>query len=140
MTVVIDTNVVLTMFKPAHPHHLIFVAWTQRSFAWAVTTEILFEYEEIMTRLDSTHYASTALSTITMIGSMQQGSLQRISPTYRFHQIIGDPDDDKFADCAIAAEADYIITEDRHFQALIGSGYRPQPITPAEFIGRHLIA
>lgn len=44
----------------------------------------------------------------------------------------------KFSDCAITAEADYIVTEDRHFQALIGSGYKPQPITPAEFIQRHL--
>jgi len=54
------------------------------------------------------------------------------------HPITHDPDDNKFADCAIAAEADFILTEDRHFQELNGSGYKPQPITPAEFMKRCL--
>jgi len=56
----------------------------------------------------------------------------------RFHTITGDPDDDAFADCAIAENADFIITSDHHFKALIGSGYRPQPITPEDFIRLHL--
>ncbi len=42
------------------------------------------------------------------------------------------------ADCAITAAADYIVTEDRHFEALRNSGYQPQPITPEEFIPRFL--
>ena len=46
--------------------------------------------------------------------------------------------DDKFADCAIAAHADFIITSDQHFNVLIGSGYKPRPITPEEFIAQHL--
>ena len=36
--------------------------------------------------------------------------------------------------CAIAAEADFIITGDHHFDALRGIGYKPQPVTPEEFI------
>ena len=43
-----------------------------------------------------------------------------------------------FADCAITAHADYLITEDQHFNVLRGSGYPVQPVTPAEFIRRHL--
>ena len=66
------------------------------------------------------------------------GNIRHIGPDYRFHTIIGDPDDDAFADCAIAAGADCIITSDHHFDALIGSGYRPQPITPEDFIRTHL--
>lgn len=66
------------------------------------------------------------------------GSVRQIGPDYRFHTIIGDPDDDAFADCAITADADFIITSDRHFDALNGSGYKPRPITPEEFIRRHL--
>jgi len=65
-------------------------------------------------------------------------TLRRVSPGFRFHLITADPDDDKFADCAIAAEADYLITEDRHFDVLKTAGYKPQPITPEEFIRRHL--
>lgn len=48
-------------------------------------------------------------------------------------------DDNKFVDCAIAAQADYIITADHHLAALNGSGYKPRPISPQEFIQAHLI-
>ena len=46
--------------------------------------------------------------------------------------------EEKFADCAIAAGADYILTNDHHFDVLIGSGHKAQPIAPEEFIRRHL--
>ena len=52
-------------------------------------------------------------------------NVRRVEPAFRFHLITADPDDDKFADCAIAAEADFIITEDHHFEVMRGSGYKP---------------
>ena len=45
-----------------------------------------------------------------------------------------------FADGAIAAEADFIVTSGHHFDTMIGSGYKPEPISPEQFITRHLIA
>ena len=140
MTVCMDTNVVLTMFKPTHRNHAIFLAWAAGRFAWAVSTEILLEYEEIMTRLGSSAYAAHALRTMSMIGSLRRGSLMEVTPSFSFRTISADQDDDKFADCAIAADADLIITADHHFQVLIDSGYKPQPITPEDFIVRHLTA
>lgn len=38
------------------------------------------------------------------------------SPQFRFNLITADPDDNKFVDCAIIAQADYIFTNDRHFE------------------------
>ena len=67
-----------------------------------------------------------------------RGVIRRVSPSFRFRLITGDADDDKFADCAIAAEADFIITVDHHFDAMRGSGYKPQPLSPEEFIRLHL--
>ena len=37
---------------------------------------------------------------------------------YRWQLIKADPDDDKFADCAVAGRADYLVTEDKHFNVL----------------------
>lgn len=38
---------------------------------------------------------------------------------FRFHLLSDiDKDDDKFVDCAITANADYIVTEDSHFNHL----------------------
>ncbi len=37
---------------------------------------------------------------------------------YNWALLRDDPDDDKFVDCAIAANANYIVTNDRHFDVL----------------------
>ena len=49
-----------------------------------------------------------------------------------------DPDDNKFCDCAIAAEASFVVTEDNHFDVLRSAGYKPKPIKPDEFIRQFL--
>ncbi len=41
-----------------------------------------------------------------------------LTPHYKWQLIQQDPDDDKFVDCAIASNADYIVTNDKHFQIL----------------------
>ena len=66
------------------------------------------------------------------------GNVIRVEPQFRFNIITADKDDNKFVDCAIAANADFVITEDQHFTALVKAGYRPQPITPQAFIARVL--
>lgn len=71
-----------------------------------------------------------------LVEELRPASLTFVSPTYRFRLISADPDDDKFAECAIAAEAEWIITEDAHFNAMNGSGHKPQPIAPEDFIRR----
>ena len=52
--------------------------------------------------------------------------------------ITADPDDNKFVGCAIAVEADFILTVDRHFNVLDGNGYKPRPISPDEFVAKYL--
>ena len=41
-----------------------------------------------------------------------------ITTYYRWQLIPADPDDNKYCDCAIASQADYIVTEDKHFDSL----------------------
>ena len=45
MIVVIDTNVVLGMFTAGHRTRPIFSAWFDGRLRWALSTEILLEYE-----------------------------------------------------------------------------------------------
>lgn len=66
------------------------------------------------------------------------GNLLRVTPSFRFHIVTADPDDNIFTDCAVTAEADYLITEDQHFATLRNAGYKPQPISPTEFISKFL--
>lgn len=44
--------------------------------------------------------------------------IERFDPRVSWRLIKADPDDDKFSDCAIAANADFLISNDNHFNAL----------------------
>jgi len=39
-------------------------------------------------------------------------------PFYRLNLITVDPDDNKFVDCAFACQAEFIVTDDTHFDVL----------------------
>jgi predicted nucleic acid-binding protein len=78
------------------------------------------------------------MSSLDSLVQQDHGNVLRVNPTFRFQLIEADPDDNKFTDCAIVADAAYVITSDRHFNALKGTGYKPQSITPATFIANHL--
>ena len=126
MTIVIDTNVVLPMLGLRHPYSTILDAWVAGRFAWAITTEIVLEYEEIVQpRIGALRWRQ--FMALLNAVEVRRRNLLRIAPHFRFHAVPADLDDDKFADCTIAAKASWIITEDRHFDALSGSGYQPQP-------------
>ena len=49
---------------------------------------------------------------------MERKNVKLITPFYHWHLITTDPDDNKFVDCAIAANAKCIVTEDHHFNVL----------------------
>ena len=137
MIAVLDTNALIQIFGAASPLAPIRDALRNGRLRLAVSTQILLEYEEIIQRSSGSARWEDVWRFLTLIDAMH-GTIHRIGPDYRFHTITGDPDDDAFADCAISAGADCIITSDHHFDALIGSGYRPQPITPEDFIRLHL--
>jgi predicted nucleic acid-binding protein len=41
-----------------------------------------------------------------------------VTKFFHWNLITVDPDDNKFVDCAIAGQAKFIVTEDKHFQIL----------------------
>ena len=137
MIVVLDTNSLIQVFGRTSPFAKIKDALRQGTLSLAISTPILLEYEEVVVRYAHRQRWDDIWRFLTLV-NMLHGNIRHIGPTYRFHTITGDPDDDAFADCAIAAEASYIITSDHHFDALVGSGYKPQPIAPTDFISRSL--
>lgn len=83
-----------------------------------VTTEILDEYVEILERNTSPLFASLALDVIT-----NNPHTLFVTPYYKFNLITADPEDNKFVDCAVAANAKYIVTEDHHYDVLRDIGF-----------------
>jgi putative PIN family toxin of toxin-antitoxin system len=139
MTVCLDTGVFLQMFGRKQPFYQILRALLDGWITLAVSTDILLEYEEITAKLSGAERWRDVAAFLELLSQLH-GNILQIEPHYRFGVVVADPDDNKFCDCAIAAEADFVVTEDTHFGALKTSGYKPQPIAPDEFIRLHLAA
>ena len=102
-----------------------------------MSNEILTEYQKIIV-LHSGVRRWNQLGKVFSLAETVGNLLVKVQPAYRFQVIATDPEDNKFTDCAITADADYVITNDAHFKPLASAGYRPQPISPDEFIRLHL--
>ena len=135
MIVCIDTNTLVQGRAPTHPFFPILDAAIMGRIRWAMSNRILTEYEEIITRSSGFREWGRILRLIELADGISE-SIVWVSPHYQFHVIGVDPDDNAFTDCAIAAHADFVITEDRHFVPLATAGYKPMPISPLDFINR----
>lgn len=111
LKVVIDTNVLIAMIGLASPFRWIFDSVITGELTMCVTTEILLEYREILARKNGEEVAENMIQFFSV-----HPFIEKVEPFYRFRVIEQDPDDDKFVDCAVAASADYIISNDRHFE------------------------
>jgi putative PIN family toxin of toxin-antitoxin system len=137
MTVCLDTNVFLQIFGRKQPYHQILRALLEGRLTLAVSNEILLEYQEVTTRLSGAERWRAVEALLELLDRLH-GNIRQVQPQFRFGIIVQDSDDNKFCDCAIAAEADCVVTDDGHFAALESAGYRPKPIAPDEFIRVHL--
>ena len=132
MRVCFDTNVLMRVFTQQRSFPGLLRALLNRRLTLAVSNEILFEYQEVITRL----YGSEAWNEVEAILERlhRLDCIVEVSPAYRFNVISADPDDNKFVDCAIAANATYVVSYDRHFDALASSAYQPRIISPEELV------
>lgn len=137
MIICLDTNVLVQARAKGHVFFPILDAWVTGRFTLAVSTPILLEYEEVIARM-SGRESWRKFARLMDYVELTTGALQRVTPQYHFQVISHDPDDNIFTDCAITAGADFIITEDHHFDPLATAGYHPKPIAPAVFVEKHV--
>ena len=109
-SVVIDTNCIIQILGIKIPYRYIWKAFMNEEYTLCVSTEIIFEYEEILRTLDSPIVADMFLKVID-----QATNVIHKDPYFRLGIITHDNDDNKFVDCAFACQADYIVTDDKHF-------------------------
>ena len=113
MNIVLDTNCLLVAVAARSKYHKIWKDFLDGRFTLCISNEIIEEYLEILSRHTSEYFAEVVLSAI-----LNRKNVKKIDPTFAFHLITVDPDDNKFVDCAIAGNARYIVTEDHHFDVL----------------------
>ncbi len=132
MRIVIDTNVLIQIISARSPHHWLWQALRRQELTLCVTTDILDEYHEIITRF----YESPDLADYTLEAITTWTKLKRVEKYYFWRIPYQDPDDQKFFDCSVACGAHYLVTEDKVFFKELKHISFPivKPIKPKDFL------
>lgn len=113
MKIVLDTNVLLVSIPKKSKYRPIFDALMEKRYTLLLSNEILSEYEESIT-LKTT--PSIANPIVEMLLSLS--NVEKIEIFFRWNLIEADKDDNKFSDCAVAGNADFLVSNDTHFNVL----------------------
>ena len=111
--IVLDTNCLLQALPTRSPYHQIWTDVMSGKISLCVNTEILDEYEEILAEKTTKDIARNVVEAIARLSTTTYQEVY-----IHFTLIKDDVDDNKFVDCAVAADAEYIVTNDAHFNVL----------------------
>ena len=120
MKVVLDTNCLLRATPNKSDYQGIFDALHEGRYTLCCSNDILLEYEELLIRFYSRQIATHILNFI-----FYSENVLMIAPYFQWNLITADPDDNKFVDCALNAGADFIVTNDKHFNILKSLSFPP---------------
>ena len=113
MRVVLDTNVLLVSIATKSRYRVIFDSLINNDLVLIISNEILSEYTEIIGRKTNMMIANNISE---MLLSLQNVHKQEVY--FRWNLINEDKDDNKFVDCAVAGDVDYLVSNDKHFNCL----------------------
>ena len=113
MRIVLDTNCLVVSTPVTSPYYCIWNAFRNVRISLCVTTDIVYEYSEVLARFYSQRFANDIVNELLL-----SFNVIKANNYYRWNLITADNDDNKFVDCALNAGADYLVTNDRHFNVL----------------------
>lgn len=116
--VVIDTNCLLQILGAKSKYHFLFESFLRFGYVMCISNEVLLEYEEILRMKASPLAADLFMKVIA-----RSRNVIRKDPYFKWNIITNDFDDNKFVDCAFACRANYIVTNDNHFQEAANSPF-----------------
>ena len=113
MRIVLDTNVLLISLPKVSRYKPIFESLINHKIELLISNEIILEYLEIIGNKTT---EAIALNVTELLITLR--NVIRVEPHFRWNLIRNDADDNKFVDCAISGAADFIVTNDSHFNEL----------------------
>jgi putative PIN family toxin of toxin-antitoxin system len=129
MRVVIDTNVFVSSFFGGNPRKIVDL-WKSGALTLCLSREILEEYVEVLGRMGLQD--DPALKELLDLFS-RAPNIVFTSRTPDVHAVPDDPDDDKFIACAMALQAEVVVTGDKELEA-VGFYSDIRISTPSHFL------
>ncbi len=128
MKVVIDTNVFVSSARGGNPKAIIDLL-NEGKFILCVSKPIVEEYFRVFQRLKMPHKEMEKL----LFYCEGADAVLDAEQLPQLNLVEKDPDDDKFIECAVALEADFIISGDK---ALLEVGHykKIKIVTPKQFL------
>ena len=111
--IVLDTNCLIAALSRHSEYYPVWSEFQAGKYILCVSNEILEEYEEIIEKKTSAVVAQNVINLL-----LKSNNVELVTPSFKFRLIEADHDDDKFVDCAFAANATYIVSDDKHFDVL----------------------
>ena len=127
MKVVLDKNVLLISLPKRSPYHKIIRAFNNRRYDLLITTPIFLEYEEILSRK-----ANPFIADIVLGAFLEAPNVIAVTDYYYWELIHSDHDDNKFTDAFLNGQADYLVTNDAHFNVVRNNGFPPINVISAD--------
>ncbi|MCH5306913.1 MAG: putative toxin-antitoxin system toxin component, PIN family [Prevotella sp.] len=111
--IVLDTNCLVASLSRHSEYFPVWLGIQAGKYILCVSNEILEEYQEVIEQKTTAVVARNVVNLL-----LKSRNVLFITPHFKFHLIEADHDDDKFVDCAFAANATYIVSDDKHFDVL----------------------
>jgi putative PIN family toxin of toxin-antitoxin system len=125
--IALDTNVLLAAIAKNNKWRPIYDAFIGEKYILLITTEIYLEYIEKLQE-------KTSIEVAYNIGRVLEtkNNILIVTVSFKWGLIKSDADDNKFADCAIAGNADYLVTNDSDYRILKQLAFPKLNIVTAE--------
>lgn len=124
-----DTNVFISSFFGGNPRKIIDL-WKQDRLQLCLSQAIVEEYVEVLLRLGLQD--KMEIKELLSLFS-KGGNTLFTSETETVTLVADDPDDNKFIECAVALEAEYIVSGDKHLLN-IGKYLNIKILSPLAFL------
>ena len=126
---ILDTNVIVSgVFWKGAPFEIL-EAWQKRRFLLAISLPILNEYRRVLDEMTKKR-PSSVLGSILEVIELHSEMVEPVSFT---RTVCSDPDDDKFLEAVVAADADYVVSGDAALLSL-KNHHGIRIVRPAQFL------
>jgi putative PIN family toxin of toxin-antitoxin system len=132
MKAILDTNVVISAcFWKGAPHDCL-IAWAEGRYEAAISPPQLMEYQEVFEELMGRYPDIKPVNWVAALGE----AAELVFPVESVRGVSPDPFDDMVLECALGADADFLVSGDKKHLLPLGQ-FRDIPIIrPADFLAR----